>query len=290
MRVFLYRKDVFVMNKLKVLFINSEVSPYMPSGRMSDLGRALPLKLFDAGHDVRIFSPRFGTINERRNQLHDVIRLSGKNLAVNQIYHSVMLKVATIMPQRIQVYFIDNDELFSSRKAYSETNGEEYPDQVERCLFFARGVADTVRRLRWSPDVIYCQGWFAAVSSLYLRKAKGESQSFRDAKIVLALFDHAFHTPWPATTSKILKVDGVTKNDIAEIRDRQVDYLSLCKWSEKFCDGVIVSEEGVEQELITNAESLGKTILYDTADELNIQNYIDYFDNLFDNQNKTTEE
>lgn len=270
------------MSKTRILFINTEVEPYMPSGRLADLGRMLPQAIQESGHEIRIFMPRFGTINERRNQLHEVIRLSGANLIINEADHPLLIKVASMMPQRIQVYFIDNDDYFTQRGVYTDNDGKEYPDQVERCLFFARGIAETVKRLRWTPDIIYCQGWFASVVPLYLKKAANDDPCFRKAKIVLDLFDNAFTTPWPATTSHTLKVEGVTKADISEIKDKPVDYNLLCKWAMKYCDGVIVSDQGVDPGLIEHAENTGKKILNVSGDtELDAEKYSDYFNSFY---------
>lgn len=270
------------MSKTKILFINTEVEPYMPSGHLADLGRMLPQAIQEAGHEIRIFMPRFGTINERRNQLHEVIRLSGANLVINEADHPLIIKVASLMPQRIQVYFIDNDEYFTQRNVYHDNNGNEYPDQVERCLFFARGIADTIRKLRWTPDVIYCQGWFAAVAPLFLKKAVGEDPCFKKAKIVFGLYDNAFINAWPATTSHTLKVDGITKSDISDIKDKPVDHSMLCKFAIKYCDGIIVTDPGVDPSIIEYAESNSKKILDVSANsEIDSKVYSDYFESFF---------
>lgn len=267
------------MSKTRILFINTEVEPYMPSGHLADLGRILPQAMQESGHEIRVFMPCFGTINERRNQLHEVIRLSGTNLVVNESDHPLIIKVASLMPQRIQIYFIDNEEYYSSRKVYSDEHGVEYPDQVERCLFFAHGVAETVRKLRWTPDVIYCQGWFAAVAPLFLRKAANDDACFKHAKLIFGLFNNPFVTPWPAKTAQILKVPGVTKADIADIKDMQVSHTMLCKLAVKFCDGVVITDPDLDPELLEYVNGSGKQILDVSADEeLNVQAYNDFFE------------
>ena len=263
----------------------------MPSGHLADLGRMLPQAIQESGHEIRIFMPRFGTINERRNQLHEVIRLSGANLIINEADHPLIIKVASLMPQRIQVYFIDNEDYFTQREVYCDSDGNEYPDQVERCLFFARGVAETVRKLRWTPDVIYCQGWFAAVAPLYLKKALGEDPCFRNAKIVLGLYNNAFATPWPSSTSHTLKVDGVTKADLAEIKDKTLDHTALCKFALKFCDGAIITDAGIAPDLVDIVKNSGKPIL-DVSDQQDIdaKAYSDYFESFFPKDSDNEEE
>ena len=270
------------MSKTRILFINTEVEPYMPSGHLADLGRMLPQAMQESGHETRIFMPRFGTINERRNQLHEVIRLSGANLIINEADHPLIIKVASLMPQRIQVYFIDNDEYYTQRNVYCDDNGKEYPDQVERCLFFARGVAETVRKLRWTPDVIYCQGWFAAVAPLFLKKTMGEDPCFKKAKIVLGLYDNAFTDPWPATTSHTLKVDGVTKSDISEIKDKPVDHTTLCKFAMKFCDGVVINDQGIDPSIIDFAKNSGKMLLdVSNCENIDAEAFSNFFEGFF---------
>ena len=267
------------MSKTRILFINTEVEPYMPSGHLADLGRMLPQAMQESGHEIRVFMPCFGTINERRNQLHEVIRLSGTNLVVHEADHPLIIKVASLMPQRIQIYFIDNEEYYTQRKVYCDENGNEYPDQVERCLFFAQGVAETVRKLRWTPDVVYCQGWFAAVAPLYLKKAACDDTCFKRAKMIFGLFNNPFANPWPVTTAQILKVPGVTKADIADIKDKQVSHTQLCKLAVKFCDGVVITDDGIDPELLEYVESNDKRVLdVSTNEYIDAQAYSDFFD------------
>ena len=143
----------------KVLFINQEISPYVPESELSIMGRDLPNKMQEAGYEIRTFMPKWGNINERRGQLHEVIRLSGMNLIIDDTDHPLIIKVASIPQTRLQVYFIDNDDYFMKRLMAEDENGQEYTDNGERAIFFARGVLETVKKLRWVPDIIHCQGW-----------------------------------------------------------------------------------------------------------------------------------
>lgn len=256
----------------------------MPSGRLADLGRMLPQAMQESGHEIRVFMPRFGTINERRNQLHEVIRLSGTNLVINESDHPLIIKVASLMPQRIQVYFIDNEDYYTQRNVYCNNNGEEYTDQVERCLFFIRGVAETVHKLRWTPDIIYCQGWFTAVAPLFFKKTMSEDSCFKNAKIVFSLHDNAFKTPWSEKTAQILKIEGVTKNDISDIKDKQVDHTMLCKYAMKYSDGIVISDQGIDPEIVEFAKNSGKPILNVSANqEIDAEAYSNYFDSFTNN-------
>ena len=147
----------------KILFINQEITPYVPETELSVMGKKLPQAMLDKGHEIRTFMPKWGNINERRGQLHEVIRLSGMNLIINDTDHPLIIKVASIQSTRIQVYFIDNDDYFTKRQMSFDENGEDYADNGERAIFFARGVLETVKKLRWTPDIIHCQGWMSGV-------------------------------------------------------------------------------------------------------------------------------
>ncbi len=260
------------MTKTKVLFINTEMQPYMPETRMAKIGRNLPQGIQDAGHDIRTFMPRFGIINERRNQLHEVIRLSGMNLIINETDHPLIIKVASIQSARMQVYFIDNDDYFTHRNQFKD-NRSEYDDNGERAFFYARGVVETVRKLRWVPDVIVCQGWFAAVAPIYIKKHYGDDPCFRKSKIVAALYNDAFTKAFPASFASTIKCDGITKADLADIRDKVIDHTMLCKLAIKFSDGVIVTEEGISDDVMAYAKQRGCKILQATEDELEVAKY-----------------
>lgn len=267
------------MSKTKVLFINTELKPYMNEGRMAEIGKALTQGMIDSGHEIRTFMPRFGQINERRNQLHEVIRLSGMNLIINETDHPLIIKVASVQATRMQVYFIDNDDYFTNRHKYGDRKGE-YDDNGERCFFFARGVVETIRKLRWVPDVIYCQGWFAAIAPIYIKKHYGDDPCFRNAKIVTALFDNAFTKPMPASLYQTIKCEGITKADLSEIREKQVTCDMLYRLAIKFSDGVIVSDEGINPELEEYATKLNRKVLHATEEEPDFAKYEKFFDDL----------
>lgn len=277
------------MSKTKILFINTEVMPYLPESRMSKVGRLLPQGIQEAGHEIRTFMPRFGPINERRNQLHEVIRLSGMNLIINDTDHPLIIKVASIQAARMQVYFIDNDDYFTHRNIYGDAK-KEYADNAERCVFFARGVIETIRKLRWKPDVIYCQGWFAAIAPLYIKKSFGEDPCFRGCKIVFDMFDNGFKTSLPNNFYSTVKRDGVLKADLIETKDKQVDYVGLCRLAMKFSDGLIISDQTPEADLIKEyAESREIPVLDATNEELDIDQYDKFFEQ-FNNETAAKEE
>ena len=179
------------MSVKKVLFITQEITPYVPESEQAIIGRDLPQAIQDKGREIRTFMPKWGNINERRNQLHEVIRLSGMNLIIDDTDHPLIIKVASIQAARRQVYFIDNDDYFLHRQMTSDEDGNDYEDNGERAIFYARGVLETVKKLRWVPEIIHCQGWMGAVVPFYVKTAYREEPSFANTKIVTSLFSKA---------------------------------------------------------------------------------------------------
>ena len=180
------------MGKKKVLFVSQEIYPYLPETEMSLIGRHLPQKIQEDDKDIRIFMPRFGVINERRHQLHEVIRLSRMNLIVDDFDHQLIIKVGSIQQARMQVYFIDNEDYFPKKKYFHDENGNFFPNNDERMIFFCKGVIETVRKLGWSPDVIHCHGWISSLVPLYIKKLYAEDPLFNKSKIVYSVYDTNF--------------------------------------------------------------------------------------------------
>ncbi len=266
------------MSKTKILFINTEVMPYLPDGRTSAIGRQLPQELQDAGHEIRTFMPRFGVINERRNQLHEVIRLSGMNLIINETDHPLIIKVASIQSARMQVYFIDNDDYFTKREMYGDEKGY-YQDNIERCVFYARGVIETIRKLRWKPDVVYCQGWFSAIAPVYIKKSFAEDPCFRGVKIVFAAFDNAFSGTLHGNIYATVKREGVLKADIVELKDKIIDCTALCRLAAKFSDGIVISDETPEADALREyAKERNIPVLEATEQEIDVVKYDAFFE------------
>ena len=244
------------MAKKKILFINQEISPYVPDTNMSVMGRELPRVMQDRSHEIRTFMPKWGTINERRGQLHEVIRLSGMNVIINDTDHPLIIKVASIPVARVQVYFIDNDDYFSKRQMAVDENGVDYTDNGERAIFFARGVLETVKKLRWIPDIIHCQGWMSGVVPFYIKKAYCDEPSFANTKVVTSLF------------TKSIKGDlGSNFKSYVEFRDAKSDLLTgysdnfdceeLGKLAINYSDGVVASDADVSKTLMKYAKDKG---------------------------------
>jgi len=236
------------MAKKKILFINQEIAPYVPDSTLSIMGRELPRAMQERNHEIRTFMPKWGNINERRGMLHEVIRLSGMNLIIDDTDHPLIIKVASIVNTRVQVYFIDNDDYFTKRQMAVDEMGEDYPDNGERAIFFARGVLETVKKLRWVPDIIHCQGWMSAVVPLYVKTAYHEEPSFANTKVITSLFNNS------------LKKDlGQNFKQCVEFRDAKAELLTpyndnfnfeeLSKLAIDYSDGIILTEKSVSKTL-----------------------------------------
>ena len=255
-----------MMKATKVLFITQEITPFVPESTIANIGRSLPQATQDSGKEIRVFTPRWGTINIRRNQLHEVQRLSGMNLIIDDTDHPLIIKVASLQAARMQVYFIDNDDYFQNRRMTTDENGKEYNDNDERAIFFVRGVLETVKKTNWCPDVIHCHGWITALTALYVKSAYKEEPSFRNSKVVISLYDDNFNDTFPeGFAQKTLHRD--MNIDLLDGTAEPTSYEELAKLAIRYSDGVIVNGDNVSPALIEYAKSLGKPVMPKATDE-----------------------
>ncbi len=244
----------------KVLFITQEITPYVAESEMAQVGRNLPQAIQERGREIRTFMPKWGNINERRNQLHEVIRLSGMNLIIDDTDHPLIIKVASIQSARMQVYFIDNDDYFQNRLQKCDEKGEEYEDNDARTIFYARGVLETVKKLRWCPDIIHCHGWMTVLAPLYIKKAYKDEPSFRASKVVFSLYEEDFKQPFHADYAAKLMLKGVAKKDVAFLKE-PIDYFMACKLAIDFSDGIVQQSEHIDPRVLEYAQKSGKPFL-----------------------------
>lgn len=244
----------------KVLFINQEISPYVPDSALSLMGRSLPQAIQERGHEIRTFMPKWGTINERRGQLHEVIRLSGMNLIINDTDHPLIIKVASIPSSRIQVYFIDNEDYFTKRQMAADEKGEDYPDNGERAIFFARGVLETVKKLRWTPDIIHCQGWMTAVVPFYVKTAYRDEPSFAEAKVVTSIFSKSPQGDLGVNIKKCLAFRDA-KAQLLKKYNNNFDFIELGKLAIDYSDGIVEACADASPELLGYAKNSGVALM-----------------------------
>jgi len=248
------------MAKKKILFINQEIAPYVPDTTMSLLGRDLPGAIQERSHEIRTFMPKWGTINERRGQLHEVIRLSGMNLIIDDTDHPLVIKVASIPSVKVQVYFIDNDDYFNKRQMEQDENGEDYPDNGERAIFFARGVLETVKKLRWVPDIIHCQGWMSAVVPLYIKTAYHDEPSFANTKVVTSLFTKSLNNSLGDNFKRCVEFKEADAKLLEPYSDN-FDFIELGKLAIDYSDGIVQADKMVNKQLLDYAREKNIPVL-----------------------------
>ena len=245
----------------RILFISQEITPYLAEENpIRLLNRQLPEYFQAHGYETRTFMPKFGEINERRNQLHEVIRLSGMNLIIEDSDHPLLIKVASIQTARIQIYFIDNDDLFHRRKGVADENGVEYADNDDRVIFYARGAIETVKKLRWTPDIIHCQGWMASVVPIYIKLAYHDEPSFANTKVVTSLFSKTLKKDLGANFKKSLEFRDIKENLLQQYNNI-FDFDELGKIAIDYSDGVIMADKNVSDTLLKYTEEKSVPLL-----------------------------
>lgn len=247
------------MKDKRILYVSSEVVPYLPETEISSMSFEAPRMVNQQGGQIRIFMPRYGNINERRHQLHEVIRLSGINLVVNDLDMPLIIKVASIPKERIQVYFIDNDDYFKRKATLTDENGNLFPDNDERSIFFAKGVIETVKKLNWSPDIIHVHGWLAALFPLYLKEYYKGEPLFNESKIVTSVYNQSFDGTLNEEMINKIKFDNIDE-PIVKILEKP-SYINLMKMAIDHSDALIVGSESIPDELRKYLKDSKKPVL-----------------------------
>ena len=248
-----------MMKDKRILYVSSEVVPYLAENEVSSMSYDAPKMINDQGGQIRIFTPRYGSINERRHQLHEVIRLSGMNLVVNDMDMPLIIKVASIPKERIQVYFIDNDEYFKRKSTFTDEDGKLFQDNDERAIFFTKGVIETVKKLNWVPDIIHVQGWMASLLPLYMKQYYKNDDIFADTKIVTSIFAEGYDGTLDDTMLEKLLFDEIAQEHIAELKN--ATYTNLMKNAIENSDGVIIASAEISPELTDFIEKSTKPFL-----------------------------
>jgi starch synthase len=256
------------MEKPKVLFISN----------LGKISRELPQGIQEKGKEIRTFMPRFGCINERRNQLHEVIRLSGMNLIIDNTDHPLIIKVASIQAARMQVYFIDNEEYFQRKSVFHDSKKKFFKDNDNRTIFFCRGVLETVKKLGWSPDIIHCHGWMSSLVPALVKTSFKDDPIFKDSKVVYSVYDDEFEEDLNADFAKKTLMEGMTASDVKELKAANWNSMMLNAINK--ADAVIQGAEKIPANLNTLIKKSQKPFLgYHDADSY-IEAYSDFYDEL----------
>ncbi len=264
------------MEKPKVLFVQQEITPYLKETHMGHIGRHLPQGIQERKKEIRTFMPRYGCINERRNQLHEVIRLSGMNLIIDNTDHPLIIKVASIQSARMQIYFIDNEDFFQRKFTLTNKTGKYFEDNDERAIFFTRGVIETVKKLGWAPDLVHCNGWFTSLMPFYLKEAMNDNPMFSDTKVIYSIYNDEFPDSLSKSMASKLKTKGMKEAALKKYADPT--YLNINKIAMDYSDGIIIGEQNINQELEKYARESGKPLL----DYHDRDTYLDAYNKFYD--------
>lgn len=247
------------MAKGRILYVNQYVAPFSGDDERAEMGRFLPQFTQELGREIRLFTPRFPDVNERRHQLHEVIRLSGMNLIVNNCDHQLIIKVGSVPSAHLQVYFIDNEEYFGHYGSILDEKGQLKPTNDERILFFGRGTLEAVRKLAWQPHLIHFSGWFSGMVPFYLRRINKENDFYNGARTVFTLLDDGFSGHFAPELERKMRTDRATAKDLRLYQD--LDYKTLVKAAMTYANGIVVGSPNVDPELVRFAKENKRHVL-----------------------------
>jgi len=274
------------MGKKRVLYVSQEIVPYTGETTMGEVASLLPQKTQEKGKDIRMFLPRFGSINERRHQLHEVIRLSGMNLIIDDFDHQLIIKVASIQKLRMQVYFIDNDEYFQSKQMFNNEDGSFMTNNDERMIFYCKGVIETVRKLGWKPDVIHCQGWFTSLVPMYIKKLYAGDPLFEDVKVIYSVFDNSFEGVLSTTLPDKLLYENLEENDVSMLKESNI--INLHKHAIDYADAVVQASENIQVEVDEYIKLSDKPFMEYPGSEDYIDAYQDFYEQFIEEEEVAT--
>ena len=270
------------MTKKRVLYVSQEIAPYTGDTVMGEIASVLPQKTQEKGKDIRMFLPRFGIINERRHQLHEVIRLSGMNLIIDDFDHQLIIKVASIQKLRLQVYFIDNDEYFPKRQVFHEEDGSLIENNDERMVFYCKGVIETVRKLGWKPDVIHCQGWFTSLVPMYIKKLYANDPLFENVKVIYSVFDNGFEGKLSDSLPQKLLFENLETSDVEMLKVSNI--INIHKHAIDYADAVVQASSDIDKEVLEYIKSSEKPFMEYPGKENYIDAYQDFYEQFIEEE------
>ena len=268
--------DLEAMEKNKILYVTQEINPFLIQSEISNLVRTLSQGVHETDKEIRIFMPRFGVINERRHQLHEVIRLSGMNLIINDYDHPLIIKVASIPQIRIQVYFIDNEEFFKRKFVFNGEDGKFFTDNDERSMFFCKGVLETVKKLGWVPEIIHCHGWMSALMPVYLKTLYQNDPHFSSAKVIYSIYDVQNKNKFSKNFKEKLAFDEIPVDELNIVGN--MDVKTLHRIGLEWCDAIGVCSSDAEDHFKTYLTETDKPLLQFHSEEQTIEVHQDFYE------------
>lgn len=270
------------MSKTKVLIVTQEMNPYTVASEISEIARRLPQHIQEQGMEIRILMPKFGTINERRHRLHEVVRLSGMNIIVDDDDFPLIIKVASVQGARMQVYFLDNEDFFKRKATFEDADGKAFEDNPDRMIFFCKGVVETVKKFGWAPDIVHCHGWMTSLIPLYLKTAYKSEPLFQDAKIITSAYFNKVENTFSENFITKASINDLEAADLASFKVG--DGISLLNGAIAFSDAVIIGSEGYEDDTVENAEKEGKPVLEHQSPETYLSAYVNFYKSLLEQE------
>jgi len=270
------------MGKKRILYIAPEIYPYLPESYLANICRFLPQGIQERENEIRTFMPKFGCINERKNQLHEVIRLSGQNIIVNNFDHPLIIKVASLQVVRMQIYFIDSDDFFRRKHIFYDEKGDFFADNDERMIFFAKGVIETVRKLGWNPDIVHCHGWMSSLVPIFIKTCYKDNPLFQDTRIVYSIYDDHFTQMLDANFAKKLEGTGIDASFIKHLMTP--NYESLMQTAVDFSDAVVVAQDNINSQVLSYLDNYPRTVFTHPQTDSYVDEYDVFYDNLIEKE------
>jgi starch synthase len=267
------------MAKVKVLIVTQEMKPYTALSEISEIARKLPQAAMEQGMEIRILMPRYGTINERRHRLHEVVRLSGMNIIVDNDDYPLIIKVASLPGARMQVYFLDNEDFFKRKSVFEDAEGKPFADNPDRMAFFCKGVLETVKKFGWPPDIVHCHGWMTSLIPLYIRTAYKNDPLFTNSKIIYSLYNNSLEKTFTDHFLQKASINNLTTDDLAAYKAEDGS-ISLQKGGSTYADGLIVGSDSFADDVVESFNNFNKPILNNHNEESYLGDYINFYKEL----------
>ncbi len=269
--------------KKRVLLVTQELNPYILESAMADIARQQAGNLQSNNYEIRILMPRFGSINERRHRLHEVVRLSGINIIIEDDDYPLVIKVASLPGARMQVYFLDNEDFFKRQQTYWDKEGKLFEDNVDRMVFFCRGVIETVKKFGWAPHLVHCHGWMTSLVPMFLRTAYKNEPIFADSKLIMSIYKNEFEGSLPQNFNEKALINRVKAEDLTIFGEATNDQLNLGAMS--YCDAVVLGSEEVSEAVSETYKALeDKPKLGYQGEEEYLAAYLEFYSSLLEEE------
>ncbi|MBR9921828.1 MAG: glycogen/starch synthase [Bacteroidetes bacterium] len=270
------------MSKKKVLIVTQEMQPYTALSEISEIARKLPQYAQENGLEVRILMPRFGTINERRHRLHEVVRLSGMNIIVDDDDYPLIIKVASLPNARMQVYFLDNEDFFKRKRIFTDDKDKPFEDNPDRMIFFCKGVLETVKKFGWPPNIIHCHGWMTSLIPAYVKTAYQNEPLFEQTKVVYSLYESEMSDNFGEDFFTKASINNLSEEDLAAYQNGKK--IALHQGAMNFSDAMIVGTENLASDLEKKLEDTDKPVLERQEGDDLLPTYLDFYGSLMEEE------